>query len=131
MKRTFTFLIALAFSGYLFSQSISPDVVAAAGDYFSNGTISISWTLGEVATETIGNGTYTLTQGFQQPNYLITAVPKYPQRRMVAFAFCVLDTIAINAISVKIFVFIFFIFMRLLCLPFSAYGFVDGIKILN
>ena len=77
MKRTITFLTALAFSGYLFSQSISPDVVAAAGDYFSNGTISISWTLGEVATETIGNGTYTLTQGFQQPNYLITAVPKY------------------------------------------------------
>jgi hypothetical protein len=77
MKRTFTFLTALAFGGYLFSQSISPDVVASAGDYFSNGTISISWTLGEVATETIGNGTYTLTQGFQQPDYLVTAVPKY------------------------------------------------------
>ena len=78
MKRTLFFLSALAFSGYLFSQSISPDVVASAGDYFTNGTVSISWTLGEVATETIGNGTYTLTQGFQQPNYDgVQAVPKY------------------------------------------------------
>ncbi len=77
MKRIFTLIAAFAFSGYLFSQSISPDVVASAGDYFTNGTISVSWTLGEVATETIGNGTYTLTQGFQQPNYLVTAVPKY------------------------------------------------------
>lgn len=77
MKKSLLILVALTFSGYLFAQSISPDVVASAGDYFSNGTVSISWTLGEVATETIGNGTYTLTQGFQQPNYLITAVPKY------------------------------------------------------
>jgi hypothetical protein len=78
MKRTYLFCIALVFSGYLFSQSISPDVVASAGDYFSNGTVSISWTLGEVATETIGNGTYTLTQGFQQPNYdAISSVPTY------------------------------------------------------
>jgi Secretion system C-terminal sorting domain len=79
MKRPFLLIIALAFSGYLFPQSISPDVVASAGDYFSNGTVSISWTLGEVATETIGNGTNILTQGFQQPNYtsVIGAVPTY------------------------------------------------------
>lgn len=79
MKRLFTILLTFAFSGYLFSQSISPDVVASAGDYFSNGTVSISWTLGEVATETIGNGTYMLTQGFQQPNYTspVNSVPVY------------------------------------------------------
>ena len=93
MKRTFTLIAALAFSGYLFSQSISPDVVASAGDYFTNGTISVSWTLGEVATETIGNGTYTLTQGFQQPNYLVDAVPKYlnPKFEVTLFPNPVMD----------------------------------------
>jgi hypothetical protein len=51
----------------LFAQSISPTVISTAGGYSTGTTASLSWTLGEVATETLSNGSYTLTQGFQQP----------------------------------------------------------------
>ena len=60
------------------SQSISPQVIATAGDYYVGTNASLSWTLGEVITETVTNGTYTLTQGFQQPHYNITSIPDDP-----------------------------------------------------
>lgn len=50
----------------LVSQSIERDVVASSGDYFEGVDISLSWTLGEIATETYDNGSNILTQGFQQ-----------------------------------------------------------------
>jgi hypothetical protein len=49
------------------AQSLSSSVVATAGDYSSSASASLSWTLGEIATETFSNGGYILTQGFQQP----------------------------------------------------------------
>ncbi len=36
-------------------------------EYASGTIVSLSWTLGEIATETFSNGSYILTQGFQQP----------------------------------------------------------------
>jgi hypothetical protein len=52
----------------LISQQVCPQqVVATAGGYYDNVTGSLSWTLGEIATETFSNGGYILTQGFQQP----------------------------------------------------------------
>jgi hypothetical protein len=41
-------------------------VVASSGDHFEGTNASISWTLGEIATETYSNGNIILTQGFQQ-----------------------------------------------------------------
>jgi hypothetical protein len=46
--------------------SIDREVVATSGDYFEGPNTSISWTLGEIATETYSSGNYLLTQGFQQ-----------------------------------------------------------------
>ena len=51
----------------LTAQSVSPEVIASSGDYYKNENISLSWTLGEIATETYSNGSVILTQGFQQP----------------------------------------------------------------
>jgi len=48
-------------------QSLSPVVLAASGEYDENAAASLSWTLGEVATETYTAGDNILTQGFQQP----------------------------------------------------------------
>ena len=48
------------------AQSIERDVVASSGDYFEGTNISLSWTLGEIATETYSSGNIILTQGFQQ-----------------------------------------------------------------
>ena len=56
---------------YLLSQQLTPTVLSSAGDVQTNGNVSLSWTLGEVATETYDNGNIILTQGFQQPFQLL------------------------------------------------------------
>ncbi len=66
MKKIFTVVCALAYST-IHAQSLSPTVIATAGDYSTGTGVSLSWTLGEIATETFNNGGYILTQGFQQP----------------------------------------------------------------
>ncbi len=48
-------------------QTIDSQVVSSSGDYFEGPNSSISWTLGEIATETLTDGNFILTQGFQQP----------------------------------------------------------------
>ncbi len=67
MKKLITILTVMVISIALTAQSVSPEVVASAGDYYENGNVSLSWTLGEISTETYSNGGVILTQGFQQP----------------------------------------------------------------
>ncbi|MBN3035463.1 MAG: hypothetical protein JW861_07730 [Bacteroidales bacterium] len=50
-----------------YSQSICPEVTASSGDYYTGTGVTLSWTLGEPATETYQGSAVTLTQGFQQP----------------------------------------------------------------
>jgi hypothetical protein len=58
----------LVLSGFaLKAQSVSPDVISAGGDFFSNLSGSVSWTLGEPMGETFSSTNNFLTQGFQQP----------------------------------------------------------------
>lgn len=51
----------------IIAQSIDREVISSSGDYFEGPNSSVSWTLGEIATETLTDGNYILTQGFQQP----------------------------------------------------------------
>jgi len=61
------FLFILFLSPLLmFGQENDHYVVAAQGDYFSNENIQISWTLGEVFTESALQTKADLTQGFHQ-----------------------------------------------------------------
>ncbi|MFT5778146.1 MAG: hypothetical protein ACI837_001102 [Crocinitomicaceae bacterium] len=48
------------------AQSVSRDVISSSGSHFENATMQMSWTLGETITETVTNGSNTLTQGFHQ-----------------------------------------------------------------
>ena len=66
MKKLYVILFFFTAAG-AFSQSLSPMVISSAGDYSAGTMVSLSWTLGELVTETLNNGSYTLTQGFQQP----------------------------------------------------------------
>lgn len=50
------------------------EVIATAGGHATVTGISLSWTLGEPVTNTVSNGTITLTQGFQQPRLISTAI---------------------------------------------------------
>lgn len=45
------------------------EVVSTQGDYYSNSTSSVSFTIGEVVIDTGTNGSTDLTQGFQQTNW--------------------------------------------------------------
>jgi hypothetical protein len=72
MKKISFIILAMSIGiTQLFSQSIERSVFASSGDYFEGANISLSWTLGEIATETFTNGNTILTQGFQQPTILI------------------------------------------------------------
>jgi hypothetical protein len=70
MKKLFMSIFIIMSVG-LFSQTLSPTVVSSAGGYSTGTTVSLSWTLGELATETLSNGSYTLSQGFQQSGALL------------------------------------------------------------
>lgn len=65
--KTFLFFLSSVIICSAQAQSLSPTVISSSGGYFTGAGGSLSWTLGEIATETLINGGYILTQGFQQP----------------------------------------------------------------
>jgi PKD repeat protein len=68
------FLVVLFWQTHSFSQSVTPILVGSEGAFDSGGGITVSYTIGEIATETFtGNGGATIvTQGFQQPENICT-----------------------------------------------------------
>lgn len=73
MKYIISTFILLGMAGALRAQSLSPEVVATAGETYSSGTVIVDWTLGEIMTESY-DGTLVLTQGFHQPELKITSI---------------------------------------------------------
>lgn len=73
-----TFIAVVFASQFVFSQQITPQVVATAGDYHKDIATgySVSWTLGEpvIATATNVPNNLALTQGFQQPTYNVLEI---------------------------------------------------------
>ncbi len=68
MKRKYSLLTLFALITFFAkSQSVNPDVIATAGDFYANSSGQLQWTLGEVMTETYQNSSNMLTQGFHQP----------------------------------------------------------------
>jgi hypothetical protein len=76
MKKYYILLIVSFLGLYVSGQSISSYVIASAGESVETGGLSVSWTLGELAVETLeDNGnTLVLTQGFQQGYFEITSI---------------------------------------------------------
>ena len=74
MKKPLLFFLGLLFSSLGYSQSVSPEVTASAGDHFTGTNVQLSWTIGETMIETYVNGSNQLTQGFHQTNLIVTAV---------------------------------------------------------
>jgi hypothetical protein len=57
------------------AQTVSPNVLAPSGAWFSNGTFSLSSTIGETTlVQTFSDATNILTQGFQQPLEVTTDI---------------------------------------------------------
>ena len=76
MKKHLIILLASFFSLYVSGQSISSYVIGSAGESVEADGISLSWTLGEIAIETLedAGNTLILTQGFQQGYFEITSI---------------------------------------------------------
>ena len=74
IKNILILLIACTLSGYVYGQSVSSSVVATAGESVEAGSVSVSWTLGEIAIETLEEGSVVLTQGFQQGYFEIVSI---------------------------------------------------------
>ncbi len=74
MKKLIMFLFVVALSKYATSQTLSPEVISSSGSSMSDGTTTLDWTLGETVTSTLDNGTAISTQGFHQPNLIVTSI---------------------------------------------------------
>jgi len=74
MHKLLILVLGLLGVGWVQAQSLTPEVIATAGDHFTNTSSQMSWTLGEPVTETYLTGAAQLTQGFHQTNLTIVAV---------------------------------------------------------
>ena len=67
MKKLLLKLLLVLCTSSLFSQSLSPDVISTAGEFFVGSNAMLSWTIGETIITTLEGTSAILTQGFQQP----------------------------------------------------------------
>ncbi len=67
MKKLILSITLLSIATLGFSQQITRSVVASSGNYSTNSGVNISSTIGEAMVTTLSSGSFTLTQGFQQP----------------------------------------------------------------
>lgn len=65
-----TSLLLTTISG--FSQELTPQIVASAGDTYEANGIILSWTLGEPIVETFTSSNAILTQGFHQADISVS-----------------------------------------------------------
>jgi hypothetical protein len=71
--------VLLAWGGQAcIGQVITPEIISSSGGNYSNSKGSLSWTLGEPITATENNGSFYLTQGFQQPSKIAVAAINNP-----------------------------------------------------
>lgn len=87
MNTKFYFIIITAtISLNAFSQQNSPSIIAAGGGVASVNNLSLEWTLGEVATESIKSPTSLYTEGYHQPVLMVVkniSVPELVSSRKI------------------------------------------------
>ena len=74
MKKLFLFITFLAAGFPTWCQLQPQQVVASSGGSGQNGNTDMEWTMGEPVIATFSSGDVMLTQGFQQPELMVTAV---------------------------------------------------------
>jgi hypothetical protein len=60
------------------AQTATPELLASAGDSFTNTDYSLNWSLGEIMTESYTNTEFILTQGFHQPYLSSVSIDEKP-----------------------------------------------------
>ena len=80
MKKRLLLFLGLLGANWLNGQSAAPYVVASEGNHVDAAAFSLDYTVGETVIETLTRDSFTLTQGFHQPNLmLINAVDALPE----------------------------------------------------
>jgi hypothetical protein len=69
--KTFLKIAFCMFFCFSQAQSIERYVVASAGETVTNGTVTLDFTVGDLAVTSLSNGTTTLNQGFHQPTVIL------------------------------------------------------------
>lgn len=82
--KTLIILLSIIFPAVIFAQN-TQEIVSSGGDYGNGTNTSISYSIGEIETETSPDGS--LTQGFQQPNITVTEVVEAPFKEMLVTVF--------------------------------------------
>jgi len=59
---------------FFISNAQEQEVISSAGDHYQNSNVQISWTIGEISTETATDGNNIITQGFHQTNLTVTKI---------------------------------------------------------
>jgi len=70
------FILLLSIPAVTVAQDTMQSVIGSAGGDFKNETASVSWTIGEVVTETLTTDSYILAQGFHQGNLVVNRIQK-------------------------------------------------------
>lgn len=71
----FSLLLIFVYATNTQSQTSDLNLISTAGAYFETENFSLSWSLGEVLTESLESDSYILTQGFQQGGDYSTRIP--------------------------------------------------------
>ena len=75
MKKLIPFSIVILFiATQSFGQKAELSLISTTGGYLKTDNINLSWSLGEIVTETFSSNDIFLTQGFQQPDDFSTSI---------------------------------------------------------
>jgi hypothetical protein len=80
------------------SQSLTPSVIGASGAYITSTSCSMTWTVGEVMTDTYSSASNFFTQGFNQPDsdFVTAIVSLSPEENILIYPNPVIDYFIID-----------------------------------
>lgn len=74
MTKTFCVFTMMFCAVAVTAQNTGPSVIASASGSGKTSTLYLNWTLGEIAVETVVSPSLLYTQGFNQPNLLVSTI---------------------------------------------------------
>ena len=85
------------------AQEIERDVLSTSGEFHKGSNGSLSWTMGEIAVQTVNSNNLLLTQGFQQNSLTVTAIDESDALKYTVKAFPnpVKNTLALKISEIK------------------------------
>jgi hypothetical protein len=74
MKKHIITLLAITACVHVRGQSLAPELISSSGGHGQSAQTQLSWSVGEPVISTLSNSNNTLTQGFHQPQIVVTSL---------------------------------------------------------